>query len=118
MNKPDKPSEFRRWIGIGLRTAHIASVVLLGAQLLGATGWAALGAQATLASGLLLFGSELADRRVAAFELAGLVVLAKLALVAWMAWHGPSVPLFWALVVLSSVMSHAPRPLRHWPGRG
>jgi hypothetical protein len=42
-------------------------------------------------------------------------VLLKLALVAAMAaWPGAALPLFWALLVLSAVVSHAPKGLRHW----
>ena len=43
-------------------------------------------------------------------------VLAKLAAVAWMALGGAGAqPLFWAVLVLSAISSHAPRELRHWP---
>lgn len=113
-----KPAEWRRWLGIGLRSAHIAGVVLLGAGLLGAP-VGATGVWATLVSGAALLASELADRRVALAELAGVVVLLKLVLVAAMvAWPGAALPLFWALLVLSAVVSHAPKGLRHWrPGR-
>lgn len=119
MTSAAKHSDLRRWIGIALRSAHLASVVLLGAHLLGAHGWADLGPQATFASGVLLFASELADGRVGLFEVAGVMVLAKLGLVAWMAWRGSvHLPVFWAILAVSSAISHAPRQLRHWPGRG
>lgn len=113
-----KPAEWRRWVGILLRTGHLAGVVWLGAALLGApvgTG----GGWLTLLSGLGLFASELLDRRVALSELAGLVVLAKLAVVAAMLrWPAASPGLFWALLVVSGISAHAPKPLRHWrPGR-
>lgn len=113
-----KPPEWRRWLGIALRSAHLAGVVLLGAGLLGAPVGAA-GVWATLASGGALLASELADRRLALGELAGAVVLLKLALVAAMvAWPGTAPALFWALLALSAVVSHAPKGLRHWrPGR-
>lgn len=116
-HRPTKPSEWRRWLGIALRSAHIAGVVLLGASLLGAPVGTA-GALATLLSGLGLLASELIDRRLALNELAGAVVLLKLALVAAMlAWPGAALALFWALLVLSAVVSHAPKGLRHWrPG--
>jgi hypothetical protein len=115
--RPPKPPEWRRWLGIVLRAAHIAGVVLLGASLLGAPLGAA-GAGLTLASGLALLASELADRRVALSELAGAVVLLKLGLVALMlAWPAAALPLFWALLVLSALVSHAPKGLRHWSPR-
>lgn len=115
--RDDKPPEWRRWLGIGLRTAHLAAVALLAAQLLGAP--VALGAAATLASGLGLLASELVDRRVHLLELAGATVLLKLAIVgAMLLWPAAAPALFWAVLVLSAVTSHAPKGLRHWrPGR-
>ncbi|MCP5283289.1 MAG: hypothetical protein H6933_00160 [Burkholderiaceae bacterium] len=116
--RPPKPAEWRRWVGILLRTGHLAGVVWLGAALLGAPvgpggGWL------TLISGSGLFASELLDRRVALTELAGVVVLAKLAVVAAMlCWPAVALWLFWPLLVISGVSAHAPKPLRHWrPGR-
>lgn len=115
--KPPKPPEWRRWLGIALRGAHLAGVVLLGAGLLGAPVGVA-GGVLTLASGAGLFASELADRRIALNELAGAVVLLKLVLVGAMAaWPAAAVPLFWALLGLSAVVSHAPKGLRHWRPR-
>lgn len=102
-----------------LRALHIAAVTLLGAALLAApvsTRWAA---GATLASGLALLAIENADGRLRLAELAGAVVLCKLALVAWMA-ADPAVAgwLFWVLLIGSALSSHAPRPVRHWrPGK-
>lgn len=117
-DRPAKPAEWRRWVGILLRTAHLAGVVWLGAALLGAPvgpggGWL------TLLSGLGLFTSELLDRRVSPTELAGAVVVAKLAVVAAMLrWPALAPALFWGLLVVSAVSAHAPKPLRHWrPGR-
>jgi hypothetical protein len=114
-----KPAEWRRWLGILLRTAHLAGVVWLGAALLGAPvgpggGWL------TLLSGLGLFASELVDGRIAPWELAGAVVVAKLGIVvAMLTWPAAALPLFWGLLLLSAISSHAPKGLRHWrPGRG
>jgi hypothetical protein len=112
--RPPKPAEWRRWLGIALRSVHLAAVVWLGAALLGAPvghggGWL------TLASGLGLFASELIDRRVAVGELAGALVVGKLLVVgAMLAWPTAALPLFWALLLLSAVSAHAPKPLRHW----
>jgi hypothetical protein len=112
-----KPPEWRRWVGIVLRAAHLVGVTLMGAELLGA-GAARSGAALTLASGILLFISELADGQVRWRELAGGWVLAKLGLLAlavavpWLA-----APVFWTVLVVSAVLSHAPRDLRHWPRR-
>lgn len=113
-----KPPEWRRWLGIALRSAHLAGVVALGAELLGAPvgSW---GAWLTLASGLGLLASELIDERVSLRELAGALVLLKLALVAAMLrWPAQAPALFWSVLVLSAVVAHAPKGLRHWrPGR-
>jgi hypothetical protein len=111
-------------MAIVLRSAHLGGLVLLGAALLGAPLEPRSGAAVTLASGLALFAAELADTRIRLGELAGLVVLLKLAAVGWMAWQPTVAPvLFWLVLAVSAVVSHAPRPLRHWrpgarPGSG
>ena len=114
-----KPPAWRRWVAIVLRCAHLAGLVLLGAALLGAPLQLRDGALLTLLTGLALFVAELADTRIRLGELAGVVVLLKLGAVAWMALHPEAAPtLFWLVLVVSALMSHAPRPLRHWrPGR-
>ena len=114
-----KPAEWRRWTGILLRTAHLASVVALGASLLGApeVGW---GGPASLMTGLILLIAELADGRVRLDEAAGAIVVLKLLAVAWLVVAGGvfAVPVFWGLMVVSAISAHAPRPWRHWrPGR-
>ncbi len=103
-----------------LRCAHLAGLVLLGAALLGAPLSVRDGALLTLASGLALFVAELADTRIRLGELAGLVVLLKLAAVGCMALRPAAAPLlFWLVLGVSGLIAHAPRPLRHWrPGRG
>lgn len=119
MSVGDKPAEWRRWLGITLRTGHLMAVVLMGAAGLGSTAPAAqAGAALVLATGLALLASELIDRRVHLTELAGALVLLKLALAGWMAWDGArSAWLFWPLMALSAVSAHAPKWLRHWrPG--
>jgi hypothetical protein len=116
-----KPAEWRRWLGIGLRTLHLMGVVWMGAGMLATPMQAGgAGAQLTLASGVALLVSELADGRIALRELAGALVLAKLAAVAWMAAGGAgALPLFWVVMAVSAISSHAPRGLRHWrPGAG
>jgi hypothetical protein len=113
-----KPPAWRRWIAIVLRCAHIAGLVLLGAALLGAPLSLRGGAAVTLFTGLALFVAELADMRIRLGELAGVVVLVKLAAVAWMALDPGMAPLlFWLVLAVSGLMSHAPRPLRHWRPR-
>jgi uncharacterized membrane protein YhaH (DUF805 family) len=113
-----KSSATERAATVVLRTVHLSCVVLLGAALLGAPLPLHRMAGATLASGLVLFAMELFARRLHAFDLAGLSVLLKLALVAVVAgWPGAqahALPVFWGLVVVSSISSHAPKNVRHW----
>jgi len=113
-----RSAAWRRWLGIVLRTAHLASVTLLGAALLGAPLSIFGAAAASAASGAALLAVECADGRIRLLELAGTVALAKLALVAWMALAPAAAgALFWAVLVVSGVSSHAPRALRHWRPR-
>jgi hypothetical protein len=106
-------------VGIALRAAHLGAVTWLGAALLGAP--APLG-QATAivwASGVALLAIESFDGRLRWNELAGVISLGKLAVVAWMALDTAHAPLlFWFVLFASALSSHAPRRWRHWrPGR-
>lgn len=114
-----KPAAWRRWLSIALRAAHLASVIALGAVLLGAPLPTLQASAAVLASGVALLALELADARLRWNELAGLVSLAKLAVVAWMVLNpAHAASLFWGVLCVSAVSSHAPRHWRHWrPGR-
>jgi hypothetical protein len=115
----NKPALWRRWIGIALRTMHLAGVTWLGAALLGAPVSTAAAATFTALSGAALLAVERFDGRILLGDLSGWVSLGKLAVVAWMAVdpvHAPAV--FWAVLSVSALSSHAPRGLRHWrPGR-
>lgn len=103
----------RRWLNLGLRTAHLAGVVLLGAALLGGSDPAA-GAWLTLASGLAMFAGDAWANPGHLGEIAGTGVLLKLFLVALMALvPALALPLFWTILVLSGVLSHAPGAVRH-----
>lgn len=109
-----------RATAIALRTVHLVAVVALGAALLGAPRVSAALAGATMvASGVLLLALDLRARRLVLREAAGLVVLVKVVATAWIAVDGAGASvLFWVLVVLSSLSSHAPKGVRHWrPGR-
>ena len=103
----------RRWLNLSLRTAHLSGIVLLGAGLLGA-GNVTAGAWLTLISGLAMFAGDAWANPAHLREVAGFGVLAKLALVALMVAHPPlALPVFWAILVLSTLLSHAPGALRH-----
>jgi len=119
---PPRRLDAERLAAVGVRTVHLAAVVALGAALLGAPLPGGPAAAVVLASGLLLLVMDLAAGRVRLGELAGAVVLLKLAAVAWIglaagaadAW---ALPTFWALLVLSSLSAHLPKGIRHWrPG--
>ena len=103
----------RRWLNLSLRTVHLAGIVLLGAALVGA-GEVRTAAWLTLISGLAMFAGDAWANPAHLREVAGLGVLAKLALVALVVAHPASaLPVFWAILVLSTVLSHAPGALRH-----
>jgi hypothetical protein len=103
----------RRALNLILRTAHLAGVVLLGAALLGGTSPQA-GIWLTLASGAGMFAGDFWVNPGHVREAAGAGVLLKLLLVAAMAvWPASALPLFWAILILSALLSHAPGRLRH-----
>ena len=103
----------RRAINLGLRSLHLASIVLLGAALLGA-GDIALGAWLTLVSGAGMFAGDVWANPAHLREIAGCGVVLKLLLVAVMATQPAfALPIFWSILVLSALLSHAPGALRH-----
>ena len=103
----------RRALNLTLRTVHLAGVVLLGAALLGGTSPQA-GIWLTLASGAGMFAGDLWANPAHVREAAGAGVVLKLLLVAAMAaWPASALTLFWAILVLSALLSHAPGSLRH-----
>lgn len=109
-------SESERWISVLLRTVHLAAAMWLGAMVLGAPVASAWPGPLVLGTGLVMLVLDLRARRIALNELAGASVLLKLALVAWLLLDPPRAALlFWVLVLLSSLTSHAPKNVRHWP---
>jgi hypothetical protein len=114
----DKPAAWRRGLGLTLRAAHLAAVTWLGAALLGAPVSLGAATAIVLASGVALLAIETFDARLRWNELAGVVSLGKLAVVAWMALDAARAPaLFWLVLFVSALSSHAPRRWRHWrPG--
>jgi hypothetical protein len=106
----------RRWVIVVLRALHLVAVIALGALLLGApgvAGWSAGSiAAAVLGSGLAMLALDLLSQRQHLRTVAGLTALLKLVLVAVLAL-APALWLFWVLVVVSAVVSHAPATFRH-----
>lgn len=103
----------KRWLNLALRTAHLAGIVLLGAALLDG-GDTQPGAVLTFASGLGMFAVDVWAHPGHVRETAGAGVLAKLLLVLAMAvWPALALALFWLVLVLSALISHAPGEFRH-----
>lgn len=103
----------KRWLNVALRTIHLGGLVLLGAGLLGA-GPIGLGATITFGSGLAMFATDTWANPAHLRETAGFGVLVKLLLVGLMAWQTAyALPLFWLVLVLSTLLSHAPGSFRH-----
>lgn len=120
--EPRKLPRAWRWAGIALRALHMAAVVVLGAVLMGAPRKLPMSivGSTLLFTGVLLFALELWKSRDHWRQVAGLAALAKLLLIAWMiADHARALPLFWLLLLWSTVFAHAPASLRHahpWGG--
>lgn len=103
----------KRWLNVALRTVHILGIVLFGAALLGA-GSVPLGAGVTLVSGLAMFAIDTWANPAHLREVAGFGMLAKLALISLATVQpGLALPAFWTLIVLSTLISHAPGNFRH-----
>ncbi len=114
--QPHRDPPGRRGIRIALRTAHIfATGVLLGGHLFEVAPQALLPwLWASLASGLLLFATDLHASFVTFFELHGVAVLVKLGLLLLL-------PVLWdhrvevlaIILVIGAVSSHMPGRWRH-----
>jgi hypothetical protein len=108
-------SEFaiRRWLSICLRSLHLVGVVLLAVAIFGGSPHR-LAAATTFVTGAGLFGIELWRSRQHWLELAGAFVVLKLLLVlAMILMPDHAAALFWLLLISSSLISHAPKSIRH-----
>lgn len=107
-----------RWVAIGVRTVHLAGVVGVGAAVVAGQAPSPAVVWLMASSGGVLLAMDVYAGRIALGELAGVFVLAKMALVVWMAMAPhQAMWLFWALLAASSVMAHAPKAFRHWRWR-
>jgi len=105
---------WQRWLNVLLRGLHLVAVILLGAALLGAAVPAGTSAGAVAATGLAMFVLDLWRKPWHLREVAGVAVLVKLGLVAWLAFDaGLRLPLFWGIVAGSALFAHAPARFRH-----
>ncbi|MDO8989833.1 MAG: hypothetical protein Q7U91_09385 [Sideroxyarcus sp.] len=106
----------RRWLSVFLRSAHLVAVIAFAAVLLQATPTPLqeLNGSAVLLTGVLIWLLDLWHKPGHLVEGAGLSMLLKLALIAWMILSPDlRVPLFWIIVVWSAVFSHAPSSFRN-----
>jgi hypothetical protein len=114
--RPKSDASPERWLSVVLRTAHLAGVVWLGAAVVSGQPADPRATALMAASGVALLLVDLRAGRIALRELAGAVVLLKLALVVWMAIDARQAGwIFWSLLAASSISSHAPKSWRHWP---
>lgn len=103
----------KRWLNVALRTVHLGGLVLLGAALLGA-GPVGPAAGVTALSGLAMFAIDTWANPAHLREVAGFGVLVKLLLVGLMATQPAwALSIFWLVLVLSTLLSHAPGAFRH-----
>lgn len=104
----------RRWFSIALRTLHLVGVILAGAALFGGSPFQVAAFVLMFITGLGLFGIESWSNHRHWTELAGAFIPLKLFLVlAMILMPNYAAALFWLLVIVSSVISHAPRVFRH-----
>lgn len=106
----------RRWLSVLLRGAHLIAVIDFGAALLRVppAPLPELAGAAVFATGALVWLLDLWHKPAHLVEGAGLSMLLKLVLVAWMILS-PAVrePVFWTIVAWSAVFSHAPASFRN-----
>lgn len=104
----------KRWLNVALRTVHLLGLVLLGGALLGA-GSLGLGASVLFISGFGMFAIDSWANPAQLRETAGFGVLLKLLLVGLMALQPAwALPIFWFILILSTLLSHAPGAFRHY----
>lgn len=104
----------KRWLNVSLRAVHVVGLILLGAGLLSQASEMGLAITLTVSSGLAMFLIDTWANPGQLREVAGFGVLVKLALIGLMAAQ-PAIALtiFWLLVLLSTLLSHAPASFRH-----
>jgi hypothetical protein len=103
----------RRWLTIVLRSLHLAGVVLLGTALLSG-GDRQTAAMLMFATGATLYTLELWSNPAHFAEISGVFIPLKLLVVlAMVLYPERALPLFWLLLLASSIVSHAPGSLRH-----
>lgn len=109
-----RPFRFGRWLSITLRSLHLAGVVLAGVAILGDGAHSVAGVVLMLLSGFALYAVELWHHPDLWREVAGVFIAFKLiVLLAMLLVPNIAGPLFWFLLISSSVVSHATWDFRH-----
>ncbi len=113
-----RPTPALRWLNVALRGLHLATVIGLGAAVLGAPLSLHNQSLGVLLSGLAMFVLDLWSKPRLLLEWSGAAMVIKLGVVAWMALDAElRLPLFWGVVVWSAIFAHAPASFRHAPLR-
>lgn len=106
----------RRWLIVALRTVHLVGLVGTGAALLGSVplSMSMPFVMTLMLSGIAMLAIDLWAAPGYLAEVAGGAIFVKLALLVWLALDPPrQLVLFWAILVLSSAVAHAPAWVRH-----
>ncbi len=104
----------QRWLSITLRSFHLVGVVLAAMAIFGSSPYRVVAFASMFATGLGLYGIELWNSHQHWRELAGAFTLFKILLVLVMIlFPNYTAGLFWFLLISSSLISHAPKPVRH-----
>jgi hypothetical protein len=112
MDRKNFPGQ--RWLSVVLRGLHLVAVIWLGAALLGAPVASDQAALAVAITGAVMFALDIVSKPSHLREVAGIAVMLKLALVAWMVVDASSRPmLFWIILAGSVIFAHAPARFRH-----
>jgi hypothetical protein len=103
----------KRWLNVVLRTAHLFGIVIFGAALLG-NGKPFAGALLTFVSGAGMFAIDTWANPGQLREIAGFGIVLKLGLIGLAVIQPDSaLAMFWLILVVSTVLSHAPGGVRH-----
>jgi hypothetical protein len=114
-----KPNGVQRWLNVAVRSLHLIFVILLGAALLRAPLDSRVPPIGLLVSGAAMLLLDLRIKPHLLREVSGAALMIKFAALSWMvADDHVRQPMFWGILVWSSVFSHAPAKFRHrawWP---
>ncbi len=122
---PPRSANIRRWFRISCRTVHILTIAVLVGGHYFDTPAASLRPwlYGVIASGGILMATDVISSLHYLREVRGAAIVFKMAMVASVAWlWDHRVPILFAVIVLSGIVSHMPGRFRYWvvvklPGR-